>query len=490
MNKLALHRALVSGLLALAIGGCGYVTEGARIIAREASSILAPKTPTAAPRPTAPRPTAPPSATPAPTQVATVGPRGTTAAGTATPQARNTPTPVPGATVEPTPNARQRDTQLKVFQDLWATVNDNYIYEDFNGVDWAGLKAPTEAKIRAGLTDSAFQKLMYEIVDSLKDDHSRYQSPTEVKEEQARFKGEQSYTGIGIQWDFSVEKRYVFVLVVYPDSPAERAGIRPHDHILAVEGEPAVNADGEPIVSKVRGPEGSQVTITVQTPGGAPRDLTLTRAKVLAKSNIERRILGADMAGNKRIGYILMPTFYEAGIADQFRSALSELMKNGNLDGLIIDVRNNGGGSLAELEKTLSVLANGTMGSETTRAGSQQMLRARGEKIGNSQSVPLAILTSKSSVSAAEIFAGTLQYAKRARTVGQDTAGNIEVLYTYKFTDGSQALIASETFRLPNGSNWEGKGVKVDVPVPNSGWDEFTEETDPGIRAAAALLAK
>lgn len=64
----------------------------------------------------------------------------------------------------------------------------------------------------------------------------------------------------------------------------------------------------------------------------------------------------------------------------------------------------------------------------------------------------------------------------------------MSVLYSYQFEDGSQALIASETFRLPDGSDWEGKGVKADVPVPNSGWDEFTEASDPAIGAAAALF--
>ena len=479
VTNIKLVRALASVVLAFAVGGCGLVAEGAQIVATEVAAVYSP--PTATARPTrapatgvSPSPTRSPSGTPA-------------AAPTPRPTARPSATPV-GATPEPRPSARDTDLQIRVFGELWKTVKDNYIYENFNGVDWTALKPATESKIRAGLTSTEFSTLMGDIVESLSDDHSRYQSPIEVKEEQARFRGEQSYTGIGIQWDLNREKKYVFVLTVYPDSPAERAGIRPHDHILAVNGEPAVDAQGEAIVSKVRGPEGTSVTITVRQPGGTPRDLTVTRAKVTAKAKVDARLLDPAIAGAKRIGYVLLPTFYEEGIADQFRDAVGGLMKGGNLDGLIIDVRNNGGGSLGELERTLTVVANGVMGNQTTRAGSKRQLRARGEKVGNSQTVPLAILTSKSSVSAAEIFAGVLQGAKRAKTVGQDSAGNIEVLYTYKFEDGSQALIASETFRLPDGSNWEGTGVKADVPVPNSGWDEFTEASDPAIGAAAALF--
>lgn len=489
MKTPELARAALSALVALTLGGCGFVAEGAKIVAREVAAVALPAT--ATPRPNARPPatdTPRPAATATPASGATRAPGAPTS--TPAPRATSRPglTPTPVGSPEPAPTAKDTELQLRVFQDLWKTVRDNYIYEDFNGVDWNGLKAPTETKIKAGLKSSEFHALMSGLVESLNDDHSRFMSPQIVQEEQARVKGEQSYTGIGIQWDFNAEKRYVFVLVVYPDSPAEKAGIKAHDHILAVEGEPAVNDAGQPIVSRVRGPEGSQVTITVRRPGGAPRDLTLTRAKVVAKTVVAGQILGPELAGSKRIGYIAMQTFYEDGIADQFRSALTNLMKGGNLDGLIIDIRNNGGGSLSELERTLNVLANGTMGSETTRSGAKRQLRARGEKIGNSQTVPLAILTSKSSVSAAEIFAGVLQAAKRAKTVGQTTAGNIEVLYTYKFEDGSQALIASETFRLPDGANWEGRGVVADVPVPNSGWDEFTETTDPSIGAAAALF--
>ena len=480
---------MASAVLALAIGGCGLVAEGAQIVATEVAAVYSPPTATARPTrapatATLPAATRNPSGTPL--SAATPAPAGS-AAPTPRPTARPSATPI-GATPEPRPSAKDTELQIRVFGELWKTVRDNYIYEDFNGVDWTALKPATEAKIKAGMTSSEFFKLMGDIVENLNDDHSRYQSPIEVKEEQARFRGEQSYTGIGIQWDLNREKKYVFVLTVYPDSPAEKAGIRPHDHILAVNGEPAVDDQGEAIVSKVRGPEGTDVTITVRRPGGTPRDLIVTRAKVTAKANVDARLLEPALAGAKRIGYILLPTFYEEGIADQFRDAVGGLMKGGNLDGLIIDVRNNGGGSLGELERTLTVVANGVMGNQTTRSGSKRALRARGEKIGNSQTVPLAILTSKSSVSAAEIFAGVLQGAKRARTVGQDSAGNIEVLYTYKFEDGSQALIASETFRLPDGSNWEGTGVKVDVPVPNSGWDEFTEASDPAIGAAAALF--
>ena len=173
MNNIKLVRALASAVLALAIGGCGFVAQGAQIVATEVAAVYSP--PTATARPTrapatlvAPAATRSPSGTPAPTPT----PRST---------ARPTATPA-GATPEPRPSAKDTELQIRVFGELWKTVKDNYIYEDFNGVDWAALKPETDAKIRAGLTNTEFFMLMGEIVEGLNDDHSRYQSPIEVKE--------------------------------------------------------------------------------------------------------------------------------------------------------------------------------------------------------------------------------------------------------------------------------------------------------------------
>jgi carboxyl-terminal processing protease len=97
------------------------------------------------------------------------------------------------------------------------------------------------------------------------------------------------------------------------------------------------------------------------------------------------------------------------------------------------------------------------------------------------------VLIGPSTASYAEVFAGILQANGRARLAGQKSEGNIETLRGHDFEDGSEAWIAEETFRLPNGTNWEGKGLAPDIPVDRN-WDDYTADNDPVIAAAQQAL--
>jgi len=131
----------------------------------------------------------------------------------------------------------------------------------------------------------------------------------------------------------------------------------------------------------------------------------------------------------------------------------------------------------------LAFFASGQMGEFVSRNGATTPIRVRAAGIGNSQQVPLTVLISSATESFAEVLAGTLQAARRATLVGQSTAGNVEVLRSHEFEDGSRLWLAEETFRLPDGSSWEGSGLIPDVLIP-LGWDEYTEDSDPVLAAA------
>jgi C-terminal peptidase prc len=373
--------------------------------------------------------------------------------------------------------------QLSVFDELWGIVNDYYVYPDYNGLNWAAVKITAEQEISAGIANEQFYALMHGVVASLDDNHSYFLSPEEARAEGQDYQGMGEYVGIGILSDQNVEKHYVYVLQVLPDSPAQKAGIKAHDHILTVDGQPVIDAQGNPFLSSLRGPAGSNVTLTVQTPGAALRTLVVTRARLSTSSPIESRIL----PGNKRIGYILIPTFFEEDMGDRVRNALRQLMKGGQLDGLIVDMRINNGGAYPVLMTNLGFFTTGNVGSLIDRQGTHQALSAQAERIGNSQTAPIMVLIGPSTQSYAEVYAGVLRAKGRARLVGQRSAGNIETLHGHDFEDGSQAWIAEETFRLPNGGNWEGQGLTPDISI-EKGWDEYTSENDPVISAAVKGL--
>jgi C-terminal peptidase prc len=399
-----------------------------------------------------------------------------------------TPTPLASvtATAAISPAATQR--QLRVFHTLWDNVNRYYVYPDFNGVDWAAVRTTTDQRIQAGISDDAFYDLMRDVVDGLKDNHSSFLSPQDAQREEEEFRGDGQYVGVGIISEVNAAKRYAYVLQVLPGSPAQQAGIRAHDHILMIGGQPSVDRDSVNQMALLRGPEGSTVTVTVRTPGAEPRPLVLTRTNLSTSSPVEYHLL----RGRKRIGYIQIPTFFEQDVGAQVRAALAALMQSagvgGRLDGLIVDIRINGGGEYQVLMQTLGFFTQGRVGELVDRTGVVAPLVVNARRIGNSQNAPIVILTGRSTESYAEVFAGAMRARGRAKLVGETTAGNIETLRAHRFEDGSVAWLAEETFHLSDGSNWEGKGLQPDVVV-NRAWDEYTADNDPVIAAAVKLLS-
>jgi C-terminal peptidase prc len=396
------------------------------------------------------------------------------------------PAPSP-ALAAPQPAPTQSPRQLRVFQRLWKIVNDNYIYPNFGGVDWAAKKIEIEAQIAAGMDDSTFYLTLRRLIASLNDQHSVYLPPFVAEEIFELYFNTGDYEGVGLITDINRERRYLYVLQVLPGSAAEKAGIRPHDRILTIGGYQAVDRDGYSQSFLLNGPAGSPVALTVQTPEGATRSFDVVRERLPSVELVDERLL--PNTDNKKIGYLFIPTFFSETIDKKARASLQQLMKSagGKLDGLVIDVRTNSGGSIVALGNILGLFAKGNLGRFSTRKGPKGSLVARGENIGNSQTVPIVVLISPDSVSAAEIFAGALQGKGRARLVGQPSAGNIEGLRTYIFEDGSILFIAEQRFTLTNGFNWEGQGLQ---PIITAGgkWDDISVDNDPALIAATNLL--
>ncbi len=400
------------------------------------------------------------------------------------PDAVNAPTPTLLPTMTP-PSTTKVDAgttarQLRVYQGLWNAVNDHYVYPDFRGHDWNVIGARYEALIQRGLSDDSFYAAMQAMIGELGDGHSYFQSPVEVKEEEARLAQGVDFVGIGALFMPSQSGDRASIIVVLPDSPAAEAGLLPHDTLLSVDGGPIRDEAG---TSRTRGPEGTQVTLTIQRPGEPPRDVTLTRRRVTGALPIHYCIIP-----NLRIGYILLPTLLDETIDDQIREALQKMTADGPLDGLILDNRMNGGGLGSVAEAIMSLFTDGLQGYYVSRE-SQDALNLEPEEVGGSQTVPLVVLVGVDTVSYGEIVSGVLRLSGRARIVGEPTLGNVEQLRAYDFEDGSRAWIASATFEPLGQANgiWEETGIIPDVIVPTR-WDLFTEANDPGLAKAVELL--
>lgn len=371
--------------------------------------------------------------------------------------------------------------QKRVFENVVKTVNKVYVYPDFNGKDWPAIVESYRAKLNAGLTTEEFYQNMEDMITALGDDHSRFESPVEVASENAELNGDNDFVGIGTYVLPQPQKSQAVVIFNFPNSPAERGGLNPHDSILSVDGYPIVDRNMI-YLSRLRGPECSATVLTVKSPGENPRQVMLVRERIEGSLPIDARLV--NTTDGSRIGYIFLPTFFDETIPNQVVDALNGF---GKLDGLILDNRLNGGGSSDVLLPILSYFDLGTLGAFTSRASSRP-LKVAPHPVQNSQSVPLVVLVGQDTVSFGEIFSGMLQDSGRAKIVGQTTPGNVEILYGYKQEDGSVLWIAQETF-VPavSRANWETTGIVPDVEA-YADWDTFTFETDPAIAAALKLF--
>ena len=393
-----------------------------------------------------------------------------------------TPTPTLTAPLYTTP-ATTPVRQLRVFTQLWETVRDTYVYPDFNGLDWDDVYRRYRARIEGGITDEVFYQAMQEMIGELGDDHSTFNSPQQVAEEEEQISGQFQYVGIGIYVTTLFDKGYAVVLQVFPDSPAEQAGLLPHDRILVVAGQPAIDEHGESHLDLLEGPADSEVQLVAQTPGQEPRELVVKRARIQSQLLVDAyRLPGTD------VGYIMIPTLWDETVADRVRQALESLTSPGALAGLILDMRINGGGLDTALRDTLSIFTTGELGTFVSREAERPLV-IEAAPVGNSQELPLAVLVGRETESFGEIFSGILQERGRALIVGRLTDGNVETLWRSDLEDGSRAWIASETFRPPNGADWEESGIIPDVEIPLD-WDEFTVEADPQLQAALDWLLR
>ncbi len=398
---------------------------------------------------------------------------------TPTPTLLHTPTP----TISPTPDPETTACHLRVFTELWEIVRDDYLYPDHNGADWDAIGQEYRARVQAGLSDERFWLAMDEMLLELNDDHSIFLPPAVAADEELMRSGKLEYVGIGVYTAALPEKEYSVVLLVLPDSPADRAGILPHDRILAVDGLPACCDEfGYDYLYRLLGSEGSQVKLRVQSPGASPRTVTATRARILESLPVETHRLDGN------VGYVLIPSFWDETVVERVHQALEELAAEGELAGLVLDLRVNAGGSDSVLEGVLAFFGDGTLGHFVGR-GWEEPLRVEGIDVHGSQHVELVILVGRETVSFAEIFSGVLQETGRARIVGRTTPGNVEILYSYDFEDRSRAWIAQEMFRPLSESDWEETGIIPDVEIPLN-WDEFTAEDDPQLEAALDMLRR
>jgi carboxyl-terminal processing protease len=378
------------------------------------------------------------------------------------------------------PRYSMQEHQRRTFNALWGHLQDDYIYFETEDLEWDSIRARYESSIDQGLSSEEFIALLEGLESELPGNGLIYQSRTERIE--TNIADLSTFEGVGMFVSFEAEPNpHLIVLDVIDGSPAESAGLQAHDNILAIDGEPVQLEEGVTAVDRIRGPAGSAISLSVQTPGQPTRIIKVTRAQLTRTAALKSGIIpGTDY------GYILFPPVGYEGLLEDVLASMQAMTTNRKLAGLILDLRIVNTSGTWPLEQLLTLFQNGVVGEFYNRRESQ-LFRIQGQDVLDSQSVPLVVLTGKNTSGFPEILAAGLQKSRRAVIIGVPTPGNIETITSYYLPDGSHVHIQSTSFRLLTGIDIGLVGIEPDLLI-ETGWDEILPESDPLIDAAVALF--
>ena len=304
------------------------------------------------------------------------------------------------------------------------------------------------------------------MLDTLGDEgHTRFLTPEEREQNQEGLSG--TYVGIGVQ----LEAREDDVVITAPieGSPAEEAGVESGDVVVGVDGRSVRDEDISGIVSKVKGPEGTMVELTVSRDGDE-RVFDLRREEIDSPAVTWARVPGTDVA------HVLLSSFSDDA-AEELRVAFGEAREAG-AERFILDLRDNPGGRLDQaVEVTGFFLEPGSVAYVRKDAsGEREPVEVEGEP--GLTDAPLVVLVNNGSASSSEIVSGALRDNDRATVVGKTTFGTGTVLSEFELDDGSSILLGVAEWLTPDGDFIRETGIEPDVKVSQEEGDETVSPTD------------
>jgi len=321
------------------------------------------------------------------------------------------------------------------------------------------------------------------MLEALNDRYTSYISPSTFKIDQQGFQG--NFGGIGAQVEASPDRRGVIITRPLPNTPAERAGIRAGDRILAVDGVDALGWSVLEAVNKIRGEKGTPVTLTVEHVGSLdPVDITIIRDTIDDPS-----VMVIDVPDTK-YGRIRISQF-TAQTSRELRQGVQKLIDNGT-EGIILDLRGNPGGLLsATVDVASEFLTDGLVTYEVDSKGKKDEWKVK--KGGNFPKIPMVTLVDNFSASGSEVLAGALQDQGRSVVIGTNTFGKGSVNLLRGLSNGGGVYLTIGHWFTPNGRLIEEVGVEPDVIVEFDaealGANPQTNEGgDPQVEAAIKQL--
>lgn len=338
--------------------------------------------------------------------------------------------------------AADEPAEFKVFWEAWNVVVNHFVDQD--KIDFRKM------------TYGAIQGMLNTLGD---ENHTVFFSPEVAKQEASALEG--SFEGIGAY--VNMENDQFKVVTPMHGSPAEAAGVLAGDTVIKVDGLDIAGMQEWEVISKVRGPAGTTVVLTILHPNSkVPTDISVVRQRIEVKSVQWARIPDTDLA------YLQLRQF-ASDTGDELKQALTEIKaetdKGKPIRGLVLDLRNNPGGLLNEAITVGSqFLPAGTVIlHERDAQGKVSTFKAVGD--GLARDLPMVVLINKGTASAGEILAGALQDNQRARLLGETTIGTGTVLLPFNLSDGSVIRLGVTNWLTPDMKLIKKQGIAPDIQI-------------------------
>jgi len=337
--------------------------------------------------------------------------------------------------------ARRGQTQpyraLDVFSDVLAHVENSYV----EPVD--------ERELVYGAIDGMMARL---------DPHSVFMRPDVYKQMRDDTSGE--FDGLGLE--LTVQDGELTVVSPVAESPGERAGIRPGDRVLSIDGAPTKDLTLSEAIRRMKGAAGTKVALEIMREGfAAPQKLVLVRDRVRTQS-VDLNVLDAD----HHYAYVRIRTFQERtdkGLQKALEDARSQM--GGTIRGLVLDLRNNPGGLLDQAVRVSDVFLSSGVIVTTAGRGRRNVEVERAHEKDTEPNYPLIVLVNKGTASASEIVAGALQDQGRAVIMGTQTFGKGSVQTIIELEDGSGLKLTVARYYTPKSRSIQERGITPDVVV-------------------------
>jgi carboxyl-terminal processing protease len=365
-------------------------------------------------------------------------------------------TPTWEATVETTEGSELTDEEaLHVLNEAWDLVE----------AEFYGELPPAEDRVYAAIRG---------MLDTLDDDATSFSEPSIAAIRRADASGE--FEGIGALVTMN-EENTLQIVQTFADSPAENAGLKPGDLVLEVDGESIVGYGIYDAITLIRGPEGTEVELTIRRGETEPFPVFITRAR-LDIPIIESRML------EDSIGYVRLFDFSSTA-TERLEEAIEALFDQG-ATALVFDLRGNPGGFLDQAVQVADLfLEEGLILVERRSDGQEKEFTSTNE--GLAQDVPLAVLVNGGSASASEIVAGAIQDRGRGTLIGETTFGKGSVQLLHTLSDGSELRITVARWFTPNDVAIHDEGLTPNIEIPVTLEDQEANR-DPQLDEAVEYL--